>query len=187
MSKQIEENEHIDVSEWLGTPVDQAYAHRMSKPDIVRNNGTYVAENSLTPLDMLYERGVLDDEQHRAAVFVMTLRRVINNSLGVDRIVQEYTRDPAAVERVHLVAPSVILRAALKGMKPFQIQLLHRLTSLPRGEQDRISRPMTAQDLGWLSLCATSTKDTLDLLKKNIDEFFEFVKNANREGATGAS
>lgn len=187
MSNSTEENDNIDRREWLESPVDVAYPHRMNKPDIVRDGGTFIAQDSRVPLDLLYERGTINDEQHRAAVFVMTLRRVINNSLGVDRIVQEYTRDPAAAERVQLMGPSIILRMVLKGMRPYQIELLNRLTSLPRGDHDRESRPLTVKDLAWLVQCATSVKETLELLKINLDEFFEFVKNSNREGAATVS
>jgi hypothetical protein len=181
-----EENEHIDVSEWLPRPLDVEYPHRVGKADMVRNGGTYCSSASKTPIDLLHDRGVINDEQHRAAVFVMTLRRVINNSLGVDRIFQEYFKDPAAKQDRH-IAPSVVLQYALKGLKPYQLNLIDRITALPRGDNDRVSRPITDVDLPWLSTCAASVKETLDAVKINIDLFYEKVKSDSREGTRSVS
>lgn len=186
MTSHTTEEENIDTREWLSKPLDQEYPHRVNKPDMMRNGGTYRAALSLTPIDLLHERGVIDDDQHRAAVFVMTLRRVIRNSLGFERIAQEYFRDPAAAENTRAIAPSRILDAALKGLKPHERNLVDRITALPRGEYERHDRPLTDNDVAWLSLCAASVKDALSILKKNIDDFYEIVKSGSREGATSA-
>lgn len=175
------ENETIDESEVI-EDVATAYAHRMSKPDMVELDGHMRSELSMTPLDLLLHRGTISPEQHDAAVFVMTLRRVINNSLGLSRIRQEYVRLGIPSDASG-PAPSMILLQALHGLKPYQRNLIDRLTDSPRSYDDRVSRPLTPLDLAWLHRCATSVKETLDHVKKNIDDFIEIAKRGSREGA----
>lgn len=63
-----EENDHIDVSEWLPQRFEYEYPHRIAKGDIAHNNGMII--KTLTgklPIDRLFEDEEIIRDYHRDA------------------------------------------------------------------------------------------------------------------------
>jgi hypothetical protein len=180
----IEENDHIDQSEFLPNKLEYEYPHRLAKPDISRNNGTYTSTLSMLLIDLLLDRGIVNYDHHRAAIFLMSLRRAISNSLGLERVFQNYLRLPSEDVQVYIIAPSVLRMMLERGLKPHQLNIVRRITSLPRADDDRESRPMTDNDVEWMSRCLVSVRESLDIVKRNLDSYLEIRKSGCSEGTT---
>ena len=165
----IEIHEHIDVSQWLPRNWEELYIHKPNK----------------LPIDQLMERGTISGDQHSAAFFIIKLRRNINNALGVDKIIEEYSGDVS--ESYHVLSPSCTLNYVLNGLRPYQLNILNAVTITHRSDFDREERPATQNDLRWISYCCKTLQESLDHVKKNIDELVKLAKNASQDGGVAMS
>lgn len=181
----IEINEHVDFTQWLPRAWNEQYTHRLTKGDITQSNGVYQSSLSKLPVDFLLERAVITGDQHAAAFFIIKLRRNINNSLGVDRLIEEYSGEHS--DSYHILSPSCTLTYALHGLKPYQLNIVNVVTNTRRADSDRETRPATLNDTRWLSHCCKTLQESLDHVKKNIDELVKLAKNGNQDGGVATS
>lgn len=167
----IEEEYDGDPAHYLPRGEAVYTTERLAKGDIKldRRDNQFRAAISTFPIDWLLERGTIDYEQHKAGLIVLSIRKAIRHSLGIDRMVTELL-PPERENQARAVSPSVYLNFLQKGLLCWQVELLNRITSLQREENDRESRPLTKNDLqGWVSRGAINVKCTLDRVSANLD------------------
>ena len=162
----MELNDTIDTTEWLSRSFEQEYPHRAK--NIARRNDSYEYDGSKSPLDILLREGYISEEHHRIGVFIFNARRMINHKLGTDKIRDSF-REYFGGEIDRSMSPEMVLIESMKGLKPYQRNIVDRIASLPRGEMDRQSRPLTEYDAPWVRHCLSTLRESLDVVKKNLD------------------
>lgn len=160
-------DDKIDTSEWLSADFAQEYPHRASH--ITRRNDSFENDASKSPLDLLLAEGYISEEHHRIGFFIMNARRMLNHKLGTDKIRDSF-RECFGFEVDRNVSPEVVLVQSMRGLKPYERNIIDRIASLPRADNCRESRPLTERDLPWIRHCLSTLRHSLDAVKKNLDE-----------------
>lgn len=174
----LEENH--DISQWLPRSFAVEYPHRSNQKDITTNRGSITTTLGLYPVDTLLSKNIITPDQHESAMTLITVRKAIRNSLGVDRTFEMFS--PNDGEHITNVTATALLTRSLHGMTKSQISMLDLITTLPKHKSRHPDKQMTLDEIRWISVCCANVKDILERLKINIDTYLETCANSSCEG-----
>ena len=172
--------EHHDVTEWLPRSFTDEYPHRAAQADITHNRGSITTNLGLYPVDILLAKNVITYDHHESAMKLVTVRKAIRNSLGVDRTFEMFS--PKNGECLTSITATALLTHALRGLTRTQITLLDKITTIPKEKPCPPDRPMTMDEVRWVSHCCAQVQDILNKLKINIDSYLDMCASSPCEG-----
>lgn len=178
-------DENIDVSEWLPKSFAETYPHRIARGDLAVIDGNLKSSETIWPIDILLDRGVITGAQHRTAMFIIMTRLAIAKSLGLDRVMRQMRMTYDEPMQVHSASPSYFLNRALHGLTALESLAMERATTMPAGSYKPSSH--TSDAAIWLGRFILSLRDALDKVQKNIDRQLDICKNDITQDARSVS
>lgn len=166
----------IDPSHWISQEVDVAYSHRFAKGDlsirsVVDHNGrsqkVIVSRDTGLPIDEIRRRGLISDEHHQAAVYIISLHSVAFRNVGWS-LMREQVQSMGMTDD-KAVSPVFIYSRIMRALNPQQRHMVDRLCF----------QTVRENDYGWIRHCIKSVHNSFDELKKLIDSNLESAKTSD--------
>ena len=159
-------NDGIDTSEHLDAPFAALYPHRASKGDLSMNEGVISYSDTGFMVDEMLCREYINEDQHKAAVFVITLRNVAFSKMGYAKM-REQIVDLSGNDAQVTLSPIFLYSRLMRAMNPKNMGVVTTIIGTP--------------SLAWAWHTRYEIRNSLDELKKVIDEYFASCKNDNHE------